>query len=60
MSRTYPTIPSCGFLRLPHVLPFSPSAKARGGKAAVLDAIPKPIKLIPAPQMASRGYMGAH
>ena len=47
MSHTYPTIPPCGFLRLPQVLALLPTSKSAWWEGCRTGRYPKPIKLGP-------------
>lgn len=47
MSHTYPTIPPCGFLRLPQVLALLPISKSAWWEGCRTGRYLKPIKLGP-------------
>ncbi|WP_288229453.1 AlpA family phage regulatory protein [uncultured Desulfovibrio sp.] len=47
MSHTYPTIPTCGFLRLPQILAIFPISKSAWWEGCRTGRYPRPIKLGP-------------
>ena len=47
MPHTYPTIPPCGFLRLPQVLALFPISKSAWWESCRTGRYPRPIKLGP-------------